>query len=122
MPTISAYAPDELKREIDRVAREEGRSQAQVATTALELYAALSPAARGALLQLRAAGLLEGVVAEMGRALLSARWDVLSGTIDREIASRGELPEGELSEEEIAKIAVEMTSRPPGHRRKRAAG
>lgn len=124
MATISAYAPDELKREVevDRIVREEGRSQAQIATTALELYAALSPAARRALLQLRAADRLGRVLPELGRVLLSARWDPLSERIDREIEERGQLPDGEMSEEEIARIAVETTSGSTPERERRAAG
>ncbi len=121
MATISAYASDD-KREVDRIAREEGRSQAQVATTALELYAALSPAARRNFLHLKAAGLLDRVLPELGRVLLSARWELLSEEIDREIEERGSLPEGELTEEEIARIAVQMTSGPTDQRRRRAAG
>lgn len=122
MATISAYAPDDLKREVDRISREEGRSQAQVATTALELYAALSPAARRAFLQFRAAGLLDQVLPELGRVLLSARWDLLSEQIDREIERHGRLPEGELTEKEMAKIAVGMTSGPSDGRRRRVVG
>lgn len=122
MATISAYAPDELKREVDRIVREEGRSQAQVATTALELYAALSPAARRALLQLRAADRLGRVLPELGRVLLSARWDLLSERINREIEECGQLPDGEMSEEEIARIAVETTSGSTPERERRAAG
>lgn len=122
MATISAYAPDELKREVDRIVREEGRSQAQVATTALELYAALSPAARRALLQLRAADRLGRVLPELGRVLLSARWDLLSERIDSEIEERGQLPEGEMNEEEIARVAVETASGSTRERERRAAG
>ncbi|CAN5572364.1 hypothetical protein BH24GEM3_BH24GEM3_25980 [soil metagenome] len=122
MATISAYAGDDLKREVDRIAREEGRSQAQVATSALELYTSLSAAARQTFLQLRAAGRVEAVLTELGRVLLSARWELLSEQVDREIEERGSLPEGELSEAEIARIAVEMTSTSGREQRRRASG
>jgi hypothetical protein len=55
MPTISAYTSDDLKQRIDRIIREEGRKQAQVGSTALELYARLPAAARRAFLELSAA-------------------------------------------------------------------
>lgn len=116
MPTISAYTSDELKERIDRITREEGRKQAQVGSTALELYAQLPPAARRAYLEVSAAeeelhsGILDRAIAEVSRALLNAKWEVVDARILREARERGTLPEGDLSEEEIAQIAVEMAS------------
>lgn len=114
MATISAYTSDELKRRIDRITREEGRRQAQVGNTALELYAALPSAARRAYLELVAAeeehptGAFDRVIAQMSRALLGAKWDLVSGRIARGVRERGTLPEGELSEEEIAALAARI--------------
>ncbi|HEV2148536.1 MAG TPA: hypothetical protein VGR37_14125 [Longimicrobiaceae bacterium] len=117
MPTISAYTSDELKRKIDRITREEGRKQAQVGSTALELYALLPAAARRAYLEVSAAeeelhtGVLERVVAEVSRALLNAKWEITSTRLIQEVRERGDLPEGDLSEEEIARLAVDLASR-----------
>lgn len=116
MPTISAYTSDELKSKIDRITREEGRKQAQVGSTALELYAQLPPSARRAYLELSAAeaeqptGVLDRAMAEVSRALLNAKWDLADARIAKEIRERGTLPEGDLSEDEIARIAVELTT------------
>lgn len=115
MPTISAYTSPELKRKIDRVMREEGRKQAQVGSTALELYALLPPAARRAYLELSASddeahtAALERAIVEVSRALLNAKWDLTSVRLRAEARARGSLPEGDLSEDEIARIAIEMT-------------
>lgn len=43
------------------------------------------------------------------RALLNAKWESTDARIAAEVRRRGTLPEGELTEEEIARIAVEMT-------------
>src|SRR6185436_2424688 len=116
MPTISAYTSSELKEKIDRVMREEGRKQAQVSSTALELYALLPPSARRAYLELSASddavhtAALERAVTEVSRALLNAKWALTDARIADEVRKRGSLPEGDLSEDEIARIAVEMTT------------
>jgi hypothetical protein len=116
MPTVSAYTTGDLKRRIDRIIREEGRKQAQVGSTALELYARLPGAARRALLELLAAeaegptGAMDRAVGEGSRALLNAKWEITSQRIREAVAERGTLPAGELSEEEIADIAVQMTT------------
>jgi hypothetical protein len=115
MPTISAYTSAELKEKIDRVMREEGRKQAQVSSTALELYAMLPAAARRAYLELSAvddeahAAALERAILEVSRALLNAKWELTDARIAAEVNRRGSLPVGDLTEEEIARIAVEMT-------------
>src|SRR5688500_18914859 len=112
MPTISAYTSSELKEKIDRVMREEGRKQAQVSSTALELYALLPTAARRAYLELSASddevhtAALEGAIIEVSRALLNAKWALTDARLLDEVRKRGTLPEGELSEDEIARIAV----------------
>ncbi|HKP76638.1 MAG TPA: hypothetical protein VJT67_14005 [Longimicrobiaceae bacterium] len=117
MPTISAYTSDELKEKIDRVMREEGRKQAQVGSTALELYATLPAAARRAYIELSAvdddvhAAALERAITEVSRALLNAKWDLLDTRVAEEVRARGLLPDGDLSEEEIGRIAVEITDR-----------
>lgn len=117
MPTISAYTSDDLKRRIDRIIREEGRKQAQVGSTALELYARLPGAARRALLELLAAesegptGAMDRAVSEVSRALLNAKWEITSDRVREFVAQRGALPVEELSEEEIADIAIRMTTR-----------
>jgi hypothetical protein len=117
MPTISAYTSDELKRKIDQITREEGRKQAQVGNTALELYAALPPAARRAFLEVCAVeeelptGALDRVIAEVSRALLNAKWEVTSARIGRELRERGTLPERDFTEDEIAELAVQMADR-----------
>jgi hypothetical protein len=46
--------------------------------------------------------------------LLSAKWEVTSERIREAVREGGKLPAKELSEEEIARITVEMTS-PPDH-------
>ena len=116
MPTISAYTSSELKAKIDRVMREEGRKQAQVSSTALELYAQLPPAARRAYLELSASddevhtAALERAITEVSRALLNAKWALTDARIADEVRKRGSLPEGDLSEDEIAHLAVAMTA------------
>jgi len=115
MPTISAYTSSELKEKIDRVMREEGRKQAQVSSTALELYAQLPAAARRAFLELSASddevhtAALDRAITEVSRALLNAKWDLTDARIADEVRKRGSLPDGDLSEDEIARIAVAMT-------------
>ena len=87
MPTISAYTSDDLKRRIDRIIREEGRKQAQVGSTALELYARLPAAARRAFLEVFAAeseqptGVMERALSEVSRALLNAKWEITTERI-----------------------------------------
>ena len=115
MPTISAYTSDDLKRRIDQITREEGRKPAQVGSTALELYAQLPASARRAFLEIIAAeeeshpGILNRVIAQVSRALLNARWEITDAQVTRAVREHGSLPSGDLSEEEIAGIAVEMT-------------
>lgn len=117
MPTISAYTSDELKRKIDRITRDEGRKQAQVGNTALELYAALPPAARRAFLEICAAeeelrtGALDRAIADVSRALLNAKWEITSARMTSEVRERGTLPERDLTEDEIAELAVQTTDR-----------
>ncbi len=119
MPTISAYTSDELKRKIDQITREEGRKQAQVGNTALELYAALPPAARRAFLEVCAVeeelptGALDRVIAEVSRALLNAKWEVTSARIAREVREHGTLPERDFTEDEIAELAVQAVNGVP---------
>lgn len=48
--------------------------------------------------------------AEVTRAFLNARWELVDARVLREARERGTLPEGDLSEEDIARIAVEMAS------------
>lgn len=48
--------------------------------------------------------------AQAPRAQLNARWDDADARIAREIRERGTLPEGDLSEDEIARIAVDVTT------------
>lgn len=116
VPTISAYTSDELKNRIDRITREEGRKQAQVGSTALEFYAQLPPAARRAYLELSAAeaeqptGILDRAMADVSRALLNAKWELADRRVAEELRRRGSLPGGDLSEDEIARLAVEITS------------
>jgi hypothetical protein len=123
MPTISAYTSSELKEKIDRVMREEGRKQAQVSSTALELYALLPTAARRAYLELSASDdevhtvALERAIVEVSRALLNAKWALTDTRIADEVRRRGSLPEGDLSEDEIARIAVTMTADTAGAER-----
>jgi len=115
MPTISAYTSTELKEKIDRVMREEGRNQAQVGSTALELYAMLPAAARRAYLELSAMDdeahtvVRERAISEVSRALLNAKWELTDARIAAEVARRGTLPSHDLTEEEIAGIALEMS-------------
>ena len=128
MPTISAYTSDELKRKIDRVIKEEGRNQAQVGCTALELYASLPAAARRAFVELLAAeeelanGVLDRVIAEIARAILSAKWELLSLRMVEEVRESGDLPTEEMSEDEIAELAVRLTSDPTSGGKRRATG
>jgi hypothetical protein len=118
MPTISAYTSSELKEKIDRVMREEGRKQAQVSSTALELYAMLPAAARRAYLELSAAddeahaAALERAISEVSRALLNAKWELTDARIAAEVARRGSLPRHDLTEDEIAAVAVAMAAEP----------
>lgn len=118
MPTISAYTSERLRRRIERIIREEGRKQAQVGSTALELYAALPAAARRAFLELVAAeeelhlGILERAIEDMSRALLNAKWELTTRRISAHAAEYGRLPSEELTEDEIGNLAVEL-SRPP---------
>jgi len=49
----------------------------------------------------------------MSRALLNAKWDVLDARLADEAAERALLPEAP-SEEEIARVAVEMTGEADG--------
>ena len=115
MPTISAYTSEELKRRIDQITREEGRKPAQVGSTALEFYAQLPASARRAFLEICAAeaeshsGILERAIAQVSRALLNVRWEMTDARVLRAVREQGSLPAGDLSEEEIARIAVEMT-------------
>jgi hypothetical protein len=115
MPTISAYTSDDLKRRIDQITREEGRKPAQVGSTALELYAQLPAAARRAFLEIVAAeeeshpGILDRAIGQISRALLNVRWELTDARVARAVTGLGALPTGDLSEEEIARIAVEMT-------------
>jgi hypothetical protein len=118
MPTISAYTTEKLRRRIERIVREEGRKQAQVGSTALELYAALPAAARRAFLELLAAeeelhpGILERAIEDMSRALLNAKWELTTRRISAHVAEHGGVAETELSEDEIEKMAVGLTRRP----------
>ncbi|HET6232458.1 MAG TPA: hypothetical protein VFE05_20450 [Longimicrobiaceae bacterium] len=118
MPTISAYTSELLKRRIDQITREEGRKQAQVGSTALELYAQLPASARRAFLEISAAeeeshsGILDRAIAQMSRALLNVRWEITDERMARAVQKKGSLPAADLSEEEIARIAVEMTTGP----------
>ena len=97
--------------------REEGRKQAQVGSTALELYARLPAAARRAYLELAAAedqqenNLLARVIAEVTRSLLNAKWELADARLAMRVRERGGLPQGELTEEGIARLAVEATGR-----------
>jgi hypothetical protein len=50
---------------------------------------------------------------ETNRALLNARWELTDTRIAAELARRGTLAEGDLTEEEIARIAVEMSVNAP---------
>lgn len=117
MATISAYTSDALKRRIEEIMREEGRKQAQVGSTALELYARLPAAARRACLELAAAegqrdtDLLVRVIAEVTRSLLHAKWELADARLAKRVRERGGLPQGELTEEGIARLAVEVTGR-----------
>src|SRR3954447_4634635 len=120
MPTISAYTSSELKEKIDRVMREEGRKQAQVSSTALELYAMLPAAARRAYLELSAAddeahaAALERAISEVSRALLNAKWELTDARIVAEVSRRGSLPAHDLTEEEIAAFEVARSVGTPG--------
>lgn len=115
MPTISAYTSDDLKRRIDQITREEGRKPAQVGSTALELYAQLPASARRAFMEISAAeeeshpGILDRAIAQVSRALLNARWEITDARVARAVQEHGSLPTEDLSEKEIARIAVEMT-------------
>ena len=46
---------------------------------------------------------------EARRALLNARWELTDRRIVAEVAQRGTLAQTDLTEEEIARIAVEMS-------------
>jgi hypothetical protein len=48
------------------------------------------------------------------RALLNMRWALTNARIANEVRKRGSLPKGRLSEDEIARIAVAMTTDAPG--------
>lgn len=115
MSAIDACTSDALQRRIAQIAREEGRDPAQVGSTALELYARLPASARRAFLEIRAAdaeshpGILDRAIARVSRALLNARWEITDARAARAVRERGSLPTAALSEEEIARIAVEMT-------------
>jgi hypothetical protein len=117
MPTVSAYTSEELKAQVDRVSREEGRRAGQVGNTALELYVSLPSAARRALLELSASAeagpeAWQQAITDMSRALLNARWELATRRVTAEAAERGELPD-EATEDEIAALAVEMVAREP---------
>lgn len=45
------------------------------------------------------------------RARLNARWELADAQVARAVREHGSLPAEDLSEEEIASIAVEMTGR-----------
>lgn len=49
-------------------------------------------------------------------ALLNAKWEMADARIAAEVRRRGTLPEGDLTEEEITRIAVEMTAQESGAR------
>ena len=50
---------------------------------------------------------------EARRALLNAKWELTDRRIVAEVAERGTLAQTDLTEEEIARIAVEMSVDPP---------
>lgn len=110
MATVSAYTTDELADRVESVSREEGRKVGQVAASALALYASLPSGARRAFLELSATRdqrATHRMTAAVARALLNAKWDLLSARIAEQINSRGDIPE-ELTEEEMAELAVRI--------------
>lgn len=66
--------------------------------------------------------MLEQVTADMSRVLLSARWELMSRRVADEVRARGELPVEEMGEDQIAALAVELTSGPEERRTRHAAG
>lgn len=118
MPTISAYTSNALKREIDRIVREEGRNQAQVGQSALALYASLPSSARRALIELTAIEeqtgepMIENVAREFALALLRAKWEMTGRAIQAQAQERGDRLNPGMTEEEIADLAVRMTRSP----------
>jgi hypothetical protein len=48
------------------------------------------------------------MVEAVRRALLNVRWALTDARVANEVRKRGSLPEGHLSEDEIARIAVAM--------------
>lgn len=105
---------EELSREVDRIAREEGRTEAEMEQAAMRLYTSLPSSARRALIELTdsdgdsAREALASAVEGFTRALLNARWELTSRRIAEVVATRSELTRREMSEEEIAELAVTM--------------
>lgn len=115
MANISIEVSDELKELVDQVAREEGREQFQVGSSALELYASLPNSARVALLEIAASeieaptGAMELVAQGICRVLLGVKRGILNRQVAEEIREKGMISP-DLTEEEIAELAVRITS------------
>ncbi|MGH7587865.1 MAG: ribbon-helix-helix protein, CopG family [Gemmatimonadota bacterium] len=106
--TLSASVDPDVYEQLRRTARESGRSQSAIITSALKLYASLPPAGRRAfdeIIQLApASSHQEQFLRDLQRALLRSRWEMLAERIDREIG--GALP-AEVSEDELTGLAEE---------------
>ncbi|MGH7564333.1 MAG: ribbon-helix-helix protein, CopG family [Gemmatimonadota bacterium] len=113
--TLSASVDPDVYEQLRRTARETGRSQSAVITSALKLYASLPPAGRRAfdeiIRQVPASPQHEQFLRDVQRALLRSRWEMLAEQIDREIGGE---PPGEVSEEDLtdlAEVAIRETRR-----------
>lgn len=114
--TLSASVDPEVYEQLQRTARETGRTQSAVVTSALELYASLPPAGRRAfdeIRQARGSRYHEQLLREIQRALLRSRWEILAERIDREI---GDALPAEISEDDLAAHAEEAIREARRHR------
>ena len=117
MATVSVDLTPELRDEVERIAREEQRTQGEVVAAALDLYTRLPAAARNALRQLSSAAAAEAandagtaLVWEITRAIVSARWELATRRLAEEVRASGALPRSRMSEDEIAQLTVAMVS------------
>lgn len=106
--TLSASVDPDVYEQLRRTARETGRSQSAVVTSALKLYASLPAAGRRAfdemIRQVPASPHQEQFLRDVQRALLRSRWEMLAERIDREI---GRVLPAEVSEDELTGLAEE---------------
>lgn len=106
--TLSASVDPDVYEQLRRTARETGRSQSSIITSALKLYDSLPPAGRRAfdeiIRQAPASSHHEQFLRDVQRALFRSRWEMLAERIDREL---GDTLPAEASEEDLDEKAAE---------------